>query len=485
MSTVKKFKIRVDEFKNYDNIIRVNRLVYTLAVQFEMSDYYEKRQDENPVTVEEKVKMLWEICSRHGSNIRIFYISHGEFNRPKDFVDILQCMPLLEKLNLQKMNFKFNENTQSIDQPVAMKHLKKLQVSMTGFDFRLLLGSQPKTLSLINLQRNNVKFLYEFVKTLDKLESLTLSGGVAINMFLQAKSSDFHFKLNKLEIDSSRSIETGNETYITNFLTSQASSLEELSIRDVSSEVVKEILQSLKLLQILTIHFRSVMEQPDSLTSDKSFYDSLQPLTNLREFFIHGSFKDEIAAKGFLQNCPSLVKLVSTQCSGISKIISFIAANNPKIQHLDVYRLMTEIRPDVKFNFLKDLHLTISESEIDNVTTFIKNNPTIERLVIRRSSINPELSISNLVHALVSMPNLKYLEFNSVAIILKAIYSGFAAIQTKREIGLVFLFDRMGRRAPRVQFQFPQDAGQWDEKCAFVETTGVTLNGKCHGIILL
>lgn len=475
---MRKFQIRVDDFKNFDNIMNFNRMVYTLAVQTDMENFflYDNLENVIQIPVESKVKMLSDICSRHGSKIRNFYIFNGQFHNPNDLHSILGSMPLLENFNAQRVHLKFVEDAEHFVQPVEMKNLKKLQVSMTGFDFRYFIGSQPKTISLINLERNETSFLNEFVETLEKLESLILSGGVAINMFLQnVENTDFNFKfrLKKLDIDMPAGLltmnENANEIYIINFLRSQTSSLEELSLRYASSKVLKTALTSLQLniLRLNSTHF----DVGNSLPTENRFYDSLQPLTNLKELFVYDAWKDEISVRGILQKCPALVKLEVTRCSGIPKLISYIAASNPNIEHLKLDRLMVESRPEIKFEFLKYLNLTIFDADVGNVTTFLQNNnQTIEKLVIERSNIRPETSVADLVDTLVKMPNLKYLEFNSVACVLKKIYEGFDTSESERPVILVLLFDRMGLGSPRVQFKFPEDAGQWDVKCEFVNT---------------
>lgn len=343
---------------------------------------------------------------------------------------------------------------------------------MTGFNFRYLLGSQPKILYLINLQRKKMFFLNEFVETLNKLETLTLSGCIAINMFLEGDNNNFNFKLKILEINMSGSTEEPtNQMYVIKFLRSQASSLEELSLRSVSGEIYQALLElsSLHLLKKLQIYSAGRGLQ-DSFPENAKFYDSMQPLRNLKELILEGLSKNEIALKGILQHCPSLESLMLRRYLGTLNIMPVIAANNSNVQHLELPKFADERNPTTKLKSLKSFHLTaISEIDVGNVTSFLSTNPTIERIVIERSHIKPELPFSEFVQTLIEMPNLKYLEFNGVANILKVIYDRFTTPQYDGTISLVLCFDRMGLGTPRVTFNIPQEEGQWDTKCGFVE----------------
>lgn len=108
--------------------MHVSRMVYTLAVMFEMESYFNDQSvTDNLLPVERKVKMLSDICSMHGSKIRSFYIYNGQFDDPRDLCNILQRMPMLEKFNSQKMNLARSDIS---IQPVNMERLKKLQVSI-------------------------------------------------------------------------------------------------------------------------------------------------------------------------------------------------------------------------------------------------------------------------------------------------------------------------------------------------------------------
>lgn len=453
-------------------------MVYTLVVEFEVSAFFNHNRsvDENPLTVERKTQMLSDICSRHGARIRAFHIYNGMFDNPNDLYNILKSMPLLEKFSLQKMNLNFTDGSDRLVQPVVMKHLQELQVSMTGFNFRYLIGSQPRTMSLINLQRNSMKFFNELVESLEKLETLTLSGNVALNVFLQTEKK-FKFKLKKLEIVMSPNdsyIERANEDHICSFLCSQASSLRELKLLEVSTKVLETALTSIPLLESLSLF----SFKPDVATSfpvDGQFYDSLQPLTKLRELFVSDVWSDEAVAKGILQKCPALEKLEVTRYSANLKIISFIAASNPNIEHLQLYRLTVDDSPEVEFKFLKYFRLTMLDGDVGNVTLLLRNNPTIEKFVIERSGSIPDPLMTDLVRTLVRMPNLKYLEFSSIPETLRRIYDGFANYKGNRSICVVLGFLIFGRGSfladagpAKRRFQFPEDAGQWDTKCSFI-----------------
>lgn len=102
------------------------------------------------------------------------------------------------------------------------------------------------------------------------------------------------------------------------------------------------------------------------------------------------------------------------------------------------------------------------------MTSFLRTNPTIQRVVIERSYIKLEFLFIYFSQTLVEMPNLKYLEFNGVADIFKVIYDKFATPEYNGSICLVFRFDKMGLGTPRVEFIIPQEVDQWDKKCSLL-----------------
>lgn len=444
-------------------------MVYTLAVQFEIEGWGELVNDnENPLTGEKKVQMLADICSRHGSKIRSFYIYNARFDRPENFSIILNSMPLLEKFNAMKVNLNFTDDNECFVAPTVMKHLKKLQVSMTGFDFRYLNGSRPKIVSLINLQRNKVRFLNEFVQSLEHMQTLTLVYNVAINMFLESEK-EFKFKLKELKIEMSQNndIEPVDENQIIDFFPTQALSLKQLTLRNVSGEVLKASLHSFPLLEKLDL-YACTSEITSSFSSEKRFYDCLQQLTNLRELIVHNVWNDEEAARGILSKCSALVKL---QVTGRNlKIVDIIARSNPNIEQLKLCRLLTDVKAEMQLKLLKSFHLTSQDGNEDNLIAFIRSNPTIERLVIERLYI-PEQSVTVFLDTLLDLPNLKNLELTSHHGIVKNVYDRFSNSENQRSIcavlgieltGLGSFVRQMGPR--KVTFKFPEDAGQWDAK---------------------
>lgn len=132
-----------------------------------------------------------------------------------------------------------------------------------------------------------MSFLNEFIGTLNKLESFTLSGFIAINMFLEGEVKNFGFQVKYLKIDMYGSTAQAiNQLHVVNFLRSQESSLEELSLCNVSGEILEALLQlsSLQLLKKLELFsFPTGWKLDDSFPENTEFNDSMQTFSNLKE----------------------------------------------------------------------------------------------------------------------------------------------------------------------------------------------------------
>lgn len=179
------------------------------------------------------------------------------------------------------------------------------------------------------------------------------------------------------------------------------------------------------------------------------------PFTLFFDFF--GNFFAREAGKEFLRACPNLKRL---EASAIDSILRLVPS---KLEILKVIRINQKLEWRVKFKFLKHLFLqTFHEVDTEILITFLNNHSTIEIFGVETFS-----GSSKIVDTLLSMPNMKHLEFGGKVSSLKDAFEKIIVDSKKLET-LQLNFQELPTK-PRVLFEFPYDANKWFLKCPFLQ----------------
>lgn len=405
-------------------------------------------------------ELFVKLSLRHGSHIRKMVLHKAEFRHSKDFRNILRNLPLLEELEISRTSFKLPESEEHFKiQPVVLRKLKSIRVVYSSWIFfQYLVGSQISTLILSTAQvrlseREN---LINFLEASEKLESIEMDREAFERIFQSNFSRSFPFKLKRLKFFSytfKSEVNQVDENFI-EFLESQASSIQDLALEYSSREILQTIFTKL-------VHLRRLKLNSNSLPTDKEFYDQLTTFKHLKEIDADDRIPNDIAAKGLLRNCPNL-EILKVECDPndvIAEILPFILTHNPKIKNLLIDCLKIQHLPEVRFRFLKVLHVFLFKNE-DYLLSFIRANPMIETLKVKW--VYESTFIEKVLHELMDHTNLRHLKFGGKPETMRAIYNQIKGDYKKlRSLELNFKTDT-GMHTTMVEF--PEDPTEWDSQ---------------------
>lgn len=320
----------------------------------------------------EIVSTLVTLICHHGSGVRELSLIDAQFNSGEIRM-IFKNAPLLEKLIIYKV-----KSEESTEPEVVLESLKNIQINNSDSQiFSCFSAPKLRHLEFSSHRQEDPEFLINFLQSSDTLESLNLYSWNEMGTILDVQK--FKFKLKKLRLQA----EVFNEQVKTliAFLKSQAASLEDLEILCVPRVVLKDIFLRLNNLKILKL-------SPKDLQTDQKFYDLLRPSSGLKELIFPPSFykfKNDIAARGILENCPNIEVLFARHINQKSKLLPVVAINNPKLKKLTINSIEADLGPEVNFKFLTYLEVDFIFN-LSVVRNFIAKNPTIEVLKARGSA---------------------------------------------------------------------------------------------------
>lgn len=397
---------------------------------------------------EKELMLFLDISQRHGSQIRSLKIHKAGFRDLKEFVIILQNMPLLEDLNIE--GFKLLVNEKSTIEPVTMKNLQDLCISYWSdwsvFDCIRVVKLKSLKIALSSGKENR-NCLENFLLASEKLETLNIDDSALTNLF--KASTQFGFRLKQFSTYSQKQISKEVADNLIKFFESQASSLEKIDWKAFPHSVLDSVLAKNMKLKILKL---------DSLPANKAFYDKLKPIENLKEFDA-GFIPDE--ALGIMGNIPNLEVL---KVHNRSDLIPFLSLNNRKLKKLSIQEFKSELPAVVKFKELKYFYVEYC-SNIEALIPFLTNNSSIETYCER--FFNERHLENGFIEILLNMPSMKHLKLGGET---SALQAAFNIIKTnpKQLQTLELLFEKVPGR-PDIIFQFPGDASKWEEKCPFLK----------------
>jgi hypothetical protein len=161
-----------------------------------------------------EIRALIEISRFHGFHLRNLSLSSACFINSQDFCDILNNLPLLEKLNLQNTRFEMKTNN---DQTVAikkveMKNLKTVKLDNSSWIFlQFLNSSHLESIEILYGNSNDRTHLMKFLASTPKLKSMTIDASALETIFKEKVEEKFPFRLRKLHILSKFSYETSTK----------------------------------------------------------------------------------------------------------------------------------------------------------------------------------------------------------------------------------------------------------------------------------
>lgn len=287
------------------------------------------------------------------------------YHQPSSYPQIMKFFdhwPELEQLTMETMC-----KDKSVV-PVTLRKLKKLTVIGDSSALRLI---QAPELVLLNVERCYVMVGIEsfesFLKAAPKLEILRIESLAAFRSI----TADFSFKLKEIRCENIFAFAPLLNQNLKKFISSQAKSLEKLVAFCEDSEFHEIVLTKCKRLRILETNL-------EKLNASEEFCKSLEPMASLREInSIHG-FSSENAFRSVLGNCPRLVRLQLFNNDFLPKMLHFAADH---CRHLTSLKIRKIASANAKFQNLKDLTLW-EVGDAENVTSFLKANPSIENLGI-------------------------------------------------------------------------------------------------------
>jgi hypothetical protein len=308
--------------------------------------------------------------------------------------------------------------------------------------FSCVQGSQPTSL-IINLTsgREPREHLVNFLKTSPKLEVLDADDTTFNNLFSQP--IDFPMKLKKIRSFTNQHFTSEGAKRFEEFLKSQSASLDEFEWRRLAPSLTRVVLTELKNLTYLNL---------DTLPTEKSFYEGLQPMESVKKF--HGSR----VPNELLGLFPNLEVLKS---SNGSAVIPFLAAFNLKIKSLSLSTFVDKVDEAAKLPNLEYLYIEFNIN-VENLTIFLLNNLSIVTFCSRYFQESNQL-----LDVLLNMPKLRHIKLGGEVLALglafDRIKSDPKSLQT-----LEMIFEKVPGR-PDVLFKLPVDLEKWDEKCTFLK----------------
>lgn len=409
------------------------------------------------------IELFIELTAHHGSQIRSLTLHKADFKHSKDFCTILKNVPMLEHLEISRTKFSLPESEKNNKvRSVPLKHLKSIKVVYSSWVlFKYFMGSKitqefSLVLSTAQVRKSERENLVSFLEISNTLKSFEMDREAYERIFEFDFTRSFPFNLKKFKFFSytfKSEVNQVDENFI-NFLASQASSLEELSLEFSSREILQTIFTRLEKLTKLTLN-------SNSLPTDKEFYDQLIPLENLKEIYADDRIPNEIAAMGLLGNCPNL-EVLKVDCDPhevISNILPFIAVENPKLRIMHIDTLKVHHNPEVEFKYLEALHVFFFKNS-RYLLAFLRNNPTVKTLKVKW--IYDEVFVDEILDALMNTTNVQHLKFGGKPETMKTIYDKVKGdnkklksleLNFKTETGLHTLL-----------IDFPLDFAKWDPK---------------------
>lgn len=329
------------------------------------------------------VPLFVKLTAQHGMHTRELTIHNAEFKNPNDFCEVLRKVPKLEFLELTRTSFKLSEDDKpSSIQFVNLMHLKTIKVVYSSWIFfRFLMSSQISKLiaSTAQVRPAELESLVNFLELSRSLEAIEMDREAFERIFQLGFLKSFPFKLKKFKFFSytfKSEVNQVDANFIT-FLELQAETLQVLELEYSSREILQTIFTKLTKLTKLRLN-------SNSLPTDKEFYDQLEPIVYLKEFDADDKIPSAVVAMGILKNCPNL-EVLRVECDPndvMSKILPFVAQNNPKIKTLQVDSLNCEQAAHARLEHLETFHVFLFKDE-DVLLSFIRNNPTITTLSVK------------------------------------------------------------------------------------------------------
>lgn len=396
---------------------------------------------------------LLRIIANHGSHLRKMQLWHVRLNCPEEFRQMLSFSPLLATLQIGDLRFDkmIKETTWRIE-PAKLPSLQNAKIGNSDTElFRCFTAAKLLSLELGEFT-NGLENLVGFLKSTDKLESLSVYDWAAMRTF-QDDSRQQSFMLKKLSMGLD--LEDQDAEGFINFLASQAASLESLEIRSVPREVLKMIFSHPGNLKILIF-------ADDEIPDDEEFYENLKPIEGLKELnFRFSANSNEISVKGILTCCPNIERLSAPQLEDVSELLPFIAINNPKLKRLAIKVIESELGSEWNFKFLTHLEVEIVE-DLSLDMKFIANNPSIESFVANH--VEPESMEFEDFDELLNQPNLKHLKIGGPFEAMKEIYEA-----TKCGYGNLVSLELEVHAERKLFFKFPHDGSQWNPNCHYFD----------------
>lgn len=400
------------------------------------------------------VHLLLQVMAKHGSSIRKMTLSHAEFETSTDFYGLLSSVPLLNHLSMHRV--KFNVEKERIDNRTILTELTNLNLTTCDWNvFKAFMSSPIKTLQLSNkfsfVDAKQFDAYTAFLNASTKLESIEFDFASYGKTFrVPLVGSDLRLKkLKYLSFSPAYEIDEIDANFGT-FLASQASSLTELDLNYVGSDLIKIIFTKLTRLEKLRLN-------ASVLPANREFYGPFKQMAQLKELTLHDNLPSEIAVKEILVRCGGLQSLIAHHDPNqyVPSLFGFIAANSPSVKRLSLDALSEVVSPDGTFTHLKYLHIQVC-SNLNTVIDFLNINSTVETLsLILADDTSADGAV---IDELLKCPNLRHLIIAATHGILNGIYQRVKVDYKKLkslELG------PLPGAADKVFIRFPEDRSEW------------------------
>lgn len=328
---------------------------------------------------ENAVEDFVKFTEKLGSNVRQLEAYDCTLTE-RNFKDIFENLPKLEKLILSRVNIKFNTEITETS-PVELKSLKSLKLEICQWELLNFIDAELKSLKVLGMTHYPIEPLMRFMLKLRKLESFQL-GKSAYEKIFQLSPVKFPFQLKKLKISSSTcAFEYFFPEMPKNFnvfLNEHCKNIENfLCLSPMIPAIYKTIFSSFLSLNSLEIHIFSL---PNNL----KMYESFKSLRFLKTLKIRGTFESFQLAEAMLGNCSEIETLeVMDDELIIPNLLPFIAVNNFKLKFLSMFNFKSFIS-EVEFGNLKALELQeVNPENCDALVEFLLRNKKIEVLKLR------------------------------------------------------------------------------------------------------
>ncbi|CAO1423924.1 unnamed protein product [Diamesa serratosioi] len=400
IATMKQLSLNITEYwdERKEELLSMNRNFYRINV--------------SNVTVWNGLDVVFLLF---GAHIRELKLSSCSI-QSSDFNNILSELPMLQSITIYEVQFQESRSDNIVQ--ICMKNLKSIVLAESTFMIlKYLMNSHLHSLKICSAVENeNDLSLLTFFLNQDTLEELALHN---FKMNCSRSVPDMYknlpMKLLKLSLHGS-----DNEDFLLHLIEGQANSIRVLEIEDqfFSSTLLNSI-NNLETLHLII----------NKMCTAETFCHNLHSKTSIKTLLVTGDLEDNIITSNIFDLFPEVTTLglesKSLDHVHSREILKIIADCLPKVENLLTDRLSNSNVILFKFPLLK----TVVIKELEDMshsgwTTFVKNNTSIESLILEKTYSFNDHSLAIIAKTLKNIKHLKLgygfkLSINSAKLIKK------------------------------------------------------------------